>query len=422
VPGLVRQLPKVLDDATRALILDLLGQAGPAARPATAAILDVRKARPDLLGHCAAALAKIDRPAARQLLPVLLAALPRVPAKNAGLFVAAFHDLGPDAAPAVPALTTLLKATAPGERTEILQALGAIGAAPTAELQGLLADPRGTALERQEAVAALARVGPAAVALLEAILAGPDPLLALIAAAGLDRLRPGVPLPAARWQALVEAALRHDRQTRTPLPLLPNMGGVSNWGRLQTPLFQAVAAALGLHPPAAPHLAATTLPTLARPWDEDWILWDDAATVARRLGPAARTAAPFLVRGLAHEGDRPVQPAAFLEWDHVKALVAIGPEAIPALIEGLGDPVLVERGLPVVLGLFGAVAVPPLLDLIMDEELCPYAVTALGRLGAAARPAVPALGALTRHEEFAVRRAAVTALLRIDPAAVPPLP
>jgi hypothetical protein len=381
-----------------------------------------------MVAACALALARIDRREARQLAPLLAAALARgAPAQEAPM-LQALRDLGPEAADAVPAVVRVLQRNAAGRRGEAVATLAAIGpaaAAAVGPLQVALDDPKATDEERVAVIQALAKIGPVATAgpILERVVAGPDPFLTLVAAAGLDRLRPQTPYPEGRWKAWVEAATRHDRATRKPAPVYPNSSR-DNGGHFFTPLLQAVDAAHTLSPAAGPWLAPVVALALNRPSTEDWTLWEDAVKIAPRFGPAVKPAAPALVDDfLRHQG--PVgRPEQLLEYPPaVPALVALGPEtAIPALAARLGRAAEPDFNLPLAFALFGAPAVRPLMDLLDDEERCLGAVTALGYLGDAARPAVPALGALTRHEEFAVRRAAVTALLRIDPAAVPPLP
>jgi HEAT repeat protein len=112
-----------------------------------------------------------------------------------------------------------------------------------------------------------------------------------------------------------------------------------------------------------------------------------AAEALAQLGPDARPAAAALVRACGTEDD------SNREW-------------VTSALEGLGPP--------------PAEQMKDLIALTSDKSLdvAYWAATLLGRLGAAAGPAVPGLTtALEKHAEQAVRERAAWALGQIGPAA-----
>ena len=133
------------------------------------------------------------------------------------------------------------------------------------------------------------------------------------------------------------------------------------------------------------------------------------------IGPEARAAAPGLVRLLAALDDNVVQWAA-------RALAHIGPVAIPELTAALQP----KRGAPLqgfrvleTLAAYGAPAVPAIVTVLghQDEVLHELAATALGRMGPAAKDALPALRQALQSPREEMREAAALAIARIEGAA-----
>jgi HEAT repeat protein len=112
-----------------------------------------------------------------------------------------------------------------------------------------------------------------------------------------------------------------------------------------------------------------------------------AASILEEIGPEAKDAVPALIKHLSEERDEPSTDSP------ARALAAIGPPAVPALVEVLaGD----------------------------DMVLSSIAAETLGRIGAGAAAAIPALEKAVSGEDDEVRREAVKALGRIRKSGAPP--
>jgi len=147
--------------------------------------------------------------------------------------------------------------------------------------------------------------------------------------------------------------------------------------------------------------------------DPYWRTRSNAATALGNMGPAAREAVPALTRAL--------QDTANVQWSAAKALGAIGPaarEAVPTLVNVLGSGDWHFRSQVIsALGQIGEpdLAVAPLIAALRDPEppVRRGAAEALGKLGSAAREALPALGTAAKGDDRAVRRAAEAARVQI---------
>ena len=161
--------------------------------------------------------------------------------------------------------------------------------------------------------------------------------------------------------------------------------------------------------------------------DEELIVRQSATYALGEIGVAATPAIPHLIEILQRETD------SRSRHNIVFSLFKIGsqtPEelkpAIPALIETLADPNVRHITIPALGAISDAAAVPPLIELLEDEE--PHfrglAIEALGRMGEIAAPAVPALIERLEDGEGDVRIKAIEALGNIgEPAsaAIEPL-
>lgn len=108
---------------------------------------------------------------------------------------------------------------------------------------------------------------------------------------------------------------------------------------------------------------------------------NEAAHVLGEIGPPAAPAVPGLIMGL-KDGD-----GSFRNASH-RALVMVGPPAVSALIEAINE----------------------------KDAVCWYhALVALGKIGAAAKEAIPALVDATKDPNAGKRMLAITALMQIDP-------
>jgi hypothetical protein len=110
-----------------------------------------------------------------------------------------------------------------------------------------------------------------------------------------------------------------------------------------------------------------------------------------------------------------------VRWGAAKALVKMGPKAVPALIKALEDEEWeVRRAVVQALGKIGPgaeKAVPALIEALKDEDqwVCSYAAQALGKVDCEAEKAVPALTVALKDKDKDVRINAAYALKEIGP-------
>ncbi len=168
---------------------------------------------------------------------------------------------------------------------------------------------------------------------------------------------------------------------------------------------------------ASPFLNKTVDECLAGLSDPDMHTRRSAAAALALRGPEAAPAVPALVRALRDPDVRLVA---------LRALGAIGPEAasaVPAVAaQARLSDAFMRLGATYALGGIGPAAIEPLRRALQDDS--PAVVLAagqgLGKMGAAAEPAVPDLAPLLEAEQYA--RAAITALTGIGPGAVAAVP
>ncbi len=143
-----------------------------------------------------------------------------------------------------------------------------------------------------------------------------------------------------------------------------------------------------------------------------------AAASLEELGPTAKEAVPALEQTLKSEQDLGICIAAS------SALAAIGPEAVPALTSALTNAVYDKRW-PILqaLGKLGPAAkeaVPVLMEVLQNQVLHDFlgvrreAAETLGKIGPEARAAVPALIKALGDKDWTVRSHAAGALGEID--------
>src|SRR5205807_844892 len=111
-------------------------------------------------------------------------------------------------------------------------------------------------------------------------------------------------------------------------------------------------------------------------------------TAARALAAVGPSAVPALLKAAESSPDRPARPLAYLALGESRP---VGPEASRALVAGLKDPDgEVRAAAAFALAGLGDGAVPPLCEALRAKE--PSAALALGQIGApAANVAVPDL-------------------------------
>jgi HEAT repeat protein len=174
-------------------------------------------------------------------------------------------------------------------------------------------------------------------------------------------------------------------------------------------------------------------PILARTWKLLDILEgpfvDERLHAIKELGNL-RVAEKMVIVALinaAKDNDRDIRKAFEIRKASLKALVNIGPAAVPALVAALRDSdIWLREGVAKALGEIGspaAEAVPALAAALNDPEkdVRRNAAQALGGIGSPAAEAIPALAAALNDPEKDVRRNAAQALGEIGPAAVPAL-
>jgi HEAT repeat protein len=371
VPVLAR-LAADKDYEYRKYVIEDLGEIGPAARAAVPALIDILKAKEKYRRVAAGALGAIG-PDARSAVPALIEALDSDKAGVVSAAVEALGRIGPDAKAALPALRERLK-TAKGAswRVHLALTLARIGdkqkAADVLLEVGLNTKDLS---DREYALRSLGEMGPAAAPVLPALKK---------ALRDEDWLR--------CWVAF--AVWRIGRRVES--------GGTVLDERLE---------------------AVKALAALVRKPDRYLGLYG-VTQVVEQLGPDAAPLVPALV---AVVKDRERRDRGFA----VRALAAIGPagsEAVPAL-EAMLKEDAEQVQVAVALARLGRpdLAVPALPTLIKQAESglafgrtdLIHALADLQALGREAKPAVPVLLRLMRHDHPSVYAHAARALFVIDP-------
>lgn len=324
-----------------------------------------------------------------QVVPVMIEAMKNPKARYWATIV--LGEVGPEAAPAIPALTSALQIDEPELRMQALIALGNIGPAAksaVASIQPLLEDDEPAV--RYAAAFALGEIGDrAASAALQKSRGAEDPFLALVSTWALARINPdNRQLVDQAVDALAEALKSDDPQVRMaaarglndlnapPDLVVPAL--VDALHDLQGPELAHIIEALStLGPAAVPRLVSAIDVEALRPV---------AFMVLDRMGPQAKTAVPALVEHLKTDDDTLKSQLQFV-------LAAIGPDSAPAV------PLLVES---LASG---------------NDDVRRSALYALGKIGPGAKAAAPALRShLSNPDSDALRRVGVVwALLQIDP-------
>ncbi len=401
LPFLLRLLEMEIEDGERCDAFRTLGDLGPVARSAAPALIEAMD-HPDARVRRAAAtaLARID--AEPELaIPALLAGLNDEDKWVRAGSAAALGALGPEAKSSVPALTQVLTDEAPLVQIKAATSIGKIGgeaAGVVPELIKLLkADDWRT---RKEAGIALETFGPASKdavpALMEAIKENDrnDWARETLVAIGPEA-KEAVP---ELIEMLRDRAGQPYRVRHRPAEILGSIG------------------------------AAAVPPLVEMLNDPDCSVRIAAAQALEMAGPAATDAMPTLVKLLRNQGAAVEltrdQGAAF----HARALGRIGPPALSALSQMLGDADPRVRGWAAVgleaMGRDAKPAIPALTNVLSDEdpEVAAYAAAALGAVGAGTDRVVPQLRQTLGHENRLCRRGAAVGLGRVGPSAEAALP
>jgi HEAT repeat protein len=345
------------------------------------------------------ALQRLERmgPRAAAAVPALIAGLsdrdPKIRKQTADVL----HNIGPAARQAVPALLSALNDPDSGVRTAAAWALQKAKPDPKVAMPALVANLHAGPDRRSPVVVyALAALGEPAVPVLIELLRNDDKTISRMAAYSLSHVgagaRPVLP-------ALIEALRLPERENR-----------------------EHIASALAGCGPEAVE------PLIRALRDRDPKVRGGAARALEMLGDRARAAAPALVAALGDkeppEDPKDSREPTFDFWQreaeprpsvYQAALRAIGPGAVPALVERLEAP---EREARVValraLGFLGdhaKPAVPRLNALLDDPNLRGEAAAALGGIGT--RDAIPALIAKLKDDDPGFRARAAETLGRI---------
>ena len=314
-------------------------------------------------------------------------------------------ELGPEAAPAVPALVESLRDTSPHVRIEALIALERIGPAAREAVRTLIDLLNGNEhpLKPQEhlverVIAVLGAIGPDAadaVPSLVRYLKSDDPSRSAAAGLALARILP-----------------RDSQVLQEGLPSL-----VRDLNSKEPSVRGDATRALGLIGPAA----LPPLIELVKKRDSDPELAWNAIVAIEGMGSEAESALPVLLSALESRNEHVAAEAARA----LGIIRANASESVAALQKLLRNPQpLVRAYAASALGDFGpasAVSVQELLNAARDSDpdVRREAVEALGRIGPAARAAVPALITALDDPTGEVTVNAALALTRIGPEAIP---
>ncbi|MHB1033611.1 MAG: HEAT repeat domain-containing protein [Pirellulales bacterium] len=349
----------------------------------------------------------------------------------------ALGRMGPEAKPAIPALTELLRDKDPNVRIAAVSALGRIASAAVPALTelrknvgpsaggapGMDLNPSGLRVVgpliriRPAAARALGQIGPAAIPALTELLRDKDWEVRCFAAEALGKIG-----SEAKMAIPALTALLKDKNPNVRVAAAEALGGIGPEAKTAIPalirlLKETDDPFAPQEPASAPgEIAPETVPGLTHLLkDEDISTRCSAISALGRIGPEAKTAIPVLT-GLLKDKDWDVRCFA------AEALGKIGSEAkmaIPALTALLKDKNWEVRCFAAeALGRIGSearTAIATLTELLKDEHdlVRVSAAEALGKMGPEARTAIPALTESLKDEGNRVRTVAAAALQKI---------
>jgi HEAT repeat protein len=387
VPALVEALKNDYYSDVRSTIVKVLGKFGMEASPAvpalTAALVDKDR---DVRYYAKKALGN----AGPSAVPVLLEALENEYYKDVReIIVFIIGKSGPEAWPAISALTAALEDKDEDVREYAAEALGKIGPRAKAAVPALIDALRNM---RPGAANALGNIGPSAV-----------PALIL----ALEDEKKQVRKDAAYSLSIVGP------EAKAAVPAL--IDALNNWP-FDIRLYAAVA--LGNIGPeakaAVPALieALKTKVTYVRKY---------IVTALGKIGPEAKAAVPALIQAIKYKDITPESAE--------DALIKIGPSGVPALVEAIENDYYADvRSILVkIIGEFGPKAnsaVPALAAALKDEDesVRSLAAYSLGNIGLEAKAAVPVLTEVLEDKSTIVREKAAFALGKIGLAAESSIP
>jgi HEAT repeat protein len=362
-------------------------QDGATPDPAGSPIANLRAKDLEARREAAVRVRNATRDVQRRALPILVELLTKEKDGQVRLAVLdAVTSLGPDAAPAVPALVQTLRTDYGGQRSEESHqdyrsalVLAAIGKPAVEGLRGLLKERKESV--RAEVVMALGRIGPdaaPAVPDLMPVLGEKSERLRREATQALGRIGPAAIAP------LLSASAHEDNQVRAR--------AVEALGYLPQSNDQVVRTLLQRAEDRAPEVRATAVGSLAR------------------LRLPDETVRPVLMTNLQHEDARVRLAVVDLLGERRTLLTRLAPE-LASLLTDRNEGVC--RHAAFLLSGLGSDAVPRLLDALRrDESRIDPIADALARIG---RPAVEPLTRALAAPEPRLRRGAALALGRIRP-------
>lgn len=323
-----------------------------------------------------------------ETLPRLIKALETPEATYWATIVAA--EMGPKAAPAVPALIKVLDSKDAETRMHALMALGEIGpqAKPALKRTTELLETDPTGAVRYAAAYALANIGDqAASPVLEKTAAADDPFLGMVSTYALAALNPDDKELGMRAARKLISGLDHE-DPRVRAVAARSLAQLEVPGELVAPLLAAKlrdedptvsanvrAAIISIGPSIIPRVVVALDREELRPY---------AVSILSEFGADAKPAVPKLVAMLDQ-----VEPP--LQEEILMTLGSIGPEAAPAVNQAA---TLLSSE---------------------TERVKLAAVYALGRIGPAAAPAVDAMLAMIANEEGFAQIATAWAVANIAP-------
>ncbi|WP_197491324.1 HEAT repeat domain-containing protein [Planctomyces sp. SH-PL62] len=340
--------------------------------------------------------------------------------------IKALGAIGPGAAPSVPELTRALSDRESWIRCEAAVSLGKVGPAAAGSAQAMFdAMRRADGFQPGLIAGAIAQLGPSVVPLLvEATRERPGS----VRRESIHAL--GLMGPEARGALGRIEELTHDHDVSTRIQAASVLWSISGRPDAASILIEALAdrtefvrgqAAfhLGLMGPAAESAVSALIRLLEgeNPADHE-----SALNALGRIGPPSVAAVPAMLRRST------AASPAMLPW--AVSLASIGPGAVPALIEGLDDPVDgIRWTAAAALGRIGpkaGVAVPKLSRMSTSARAADRVVAALAcwRIAQDRRiiPVLLSSAGMTDPRDLALRYAALDALAEIGPSAAEAVP
>ncbi len=320
--------------------------------------------------------------------PGLIEALKDDEAAQYACLVAA--SIGPDAAEAAPALVERLEVEKrPWVRQQVVMALGAVGseAAVPALVKELNDAQEAT---RVGAAYGLGRIGPAAVSGESALaksLASPDPVLKVVSAWALAKVKPED--PAAKEQAVT--VLAESLTSKDPLARVAAFRGLADLRPGPAKVLPIVRQQLASEDPETVSESLRMLAEMGEPAVPALIEALKlpqgralAAAILADIGPPARAAVPALIEIARTDKNSAAKVEAFMAMGTIGHAEAGAPVATAAL----ADP---------------------------NEKVVIAACFALAQMGPAARDAAPTLRKLAESHDDAIREEAGKALKAVAP-------